>query len=44
MPRKTNAPVSDVEVTFGGFNEAAARCRGKLGRLLFPRPRPPGLQ
>ena len=49
MPRKTIAPPAGPPATPGGFNEAAARCRGKpqAARPLVPvrlqasmRPRP----
>ena len=32
MPRKTPAPRQKARLTMLCFNEAAARCRGKLGR------------
>ena len=40
MPRKTDANGDVVEETGSGFNEAAARCRGKHGGATGA-PRPP---
>ena len=33
MPRKTPTILTDTPAGSKGFNEAAARCRGKLGRF-----------
>ena len=40
MPRKTPRSAAESASTRGGFNEAAARCRGKLAMPWWTRSKP----